>query len=878
MKFVTATYFFLYLLLPLNALALDVNFSVFERSGVNREKAPVSYGIPLPANSNIFSTDRLGITGVEAQYKVLSRYDGLPEDTTKPIRVVLVDFQTNIDANSTKNFSLNDRGTGNAIGENIAIDEGDYISINTGSLSLNISKLSGNIFDQVIVGGKQIISHPTTDGFVVIYNGIEYSSHQERPTRVTIEENGPLRCVVKVDGFFSNSSKEKLIPPAARGGAIPDTPIRYTLRYIAYKNNSFIKLQATLKNENLGWSHINTIGTHNIKIQQAFLKTTLNGLATSKQIAIENFTENFSSGSYTLLQKEISDGSKPEYLWKYEFTKNGTTLKEGSQYDSFFDLRDSEKGLMVADRWFWQNHPNGISVNNNELIFNLWPNVGEDHRILGAIWKTHELIYYFHNADTDFSDELANLKKRLVAKCSDTYYAQTQFFTHLIPQEIKTDFKFPGGEDLNKAILAYNNAIRAKLDKNFITQANTYSIPDMRDGRMIPLKTNPTIYADWYGWLTFGGFPRWSNTWGYSNQHYDWAYIAFLGFLRYNDYSMLDFSEELVSHQADILVLHDPDAKENTLDYSYHGGQRYEQDALFSYKEDISISEQSAPMKFSHFWTNQLALQYLMTGDMRYFDAFNDCLEHCMREAKKQTSNETRNQTRAIAALVNGYWVFGNKNYLDEAWNTFMNGLYSRVTNFSLGEQYINAENFTPPEQRLGMDTMMIHAIVKLRDALISSGMLSEANFLDDFVLKWASHIKNSVYTLHTAGTPGTYQKNYTEYYTYNCYSNIYINTWEWVTTVPSVYISLTYSDLFAMAYDITKDLAWMNLARNVFKDAVVYPNVGWFLTAEQPATISGIWLTWGDSWAKAGQICTRGRYYLKTEWLFAPKALNVWY
>lgn len=859
-------FFVVLLFLPCVSYALNVPLEVKERAGVDRTASPITYGVPIAERENVTDVNTLSISGIDAQFSVLSRYDGTPDDTSAPIRVVLVDLQTDMTASQTKTVYLTDTGSGTVSSPNMAIDQAGYIEIDTGIATFRISETEANLFERVIVGSTTVIDAPTADGFFIDYNGTTYGSIYTAPTAVEIEENGPLRCVIKVEGDFTDASQNDLLPPTARGGAVPDTPIRYRYRYYFYKNKSYVKLHATLRNENLGWSSVASIGTHNININTAYLKTTLTELGTSKTLSIDGYSDTFTTANYDLLQQETSDGSNQSYAWDWTLEKNSSPVDSGAQYDSYFDLRDSSMGLMVADRWFWQNHPVGISVTDNQLFFNLWPDLASDHRILGSIWKTHELVYNFHTTDTIFDEELVDLKQRLILRADDTYYADTDFFTDLIPGSITSSHTFTAGSSLQDAIDRYQTSIRAKFDETYITQSSTFSLPQLRDGRMIPLVASPIEYASWYGWMYFGSFPRWWNGFGYGNQHYDWGYIAHIAFQRFEDYEFFDIAEELINHYADILVLHDPDATSGDA-YHYHGGHRYEQDALFNYLDDISVSEQTAVKKFSHFWTNQLGMQYLTTGDRRYYDAFMHSLTHCMRRGPSMTDAETRNQTRAIAGLVNGYWITGESIYLNTAWSIYTTGMYSRVVDHAEGEQWINAENLTPVQQRLGMDTMMVHAIVKLREALISAGQTTNATTLETFIIKWATHIRDSVYPLHTTGAPGTYRNSDIEYHTYNGYSNIYIDTWQWVGTTPNSNISLTYCDLFAVAYNITEDTAWMDLARSVFKDAVMYSStIGWATLANPQTTIHGIWLNHGDAWAKVGQICTRGRYFLDTE------------
>ncbi len=643
-----------------------------------------------------------------------------------------------------------------------------------------------NLFDEVTVGDKQIISSNANDGIVIELNNVKYTSNNA-PTKVEIEENGPLRSVIKVKGQFKDNNGNVLYPrmgieeydsnteyaykTAVRGrtkigdtiyqrinsdiyetsvnptdpehGAdssdpywsvcsqsncghlkidefdentsyyyVPatkvqcqyikfnnkiyrrydnapengiisnispdensdfweelpdfgDDPITYTVRFNVYKDKSYVKVDYTLENENKGWGWSIQYRTHSIYINSNYIKTSLNGLDNNKTVSFDGYSDDYTSGNYELLQTEDSDGSTKSYDFNYAVKNNGTQVSSGEKYDSYADLKDSEKGLMVSSRWFWQSHPKSIEINDDVLNFNLLPDTGEKHRILGGSWKTHQMIYNFHNEDTGFDDDLAVLKKRLIARASDKYYARTNFLAPLAPEEINTDYTFGAGESLKEAVDTYNKKHLAKYNSDYITNGGN-SFEDLRDGRKVR-HGGDQVYASWYGWDRYGS--TWAEYSGSNSQHYDWTYIGLMGFLRFNEQKMFDMGEEFASHKADMIIIHNPG---ETLT---HGGQRYEDDGLFTLRNDWQY--QSAPTKASHFWTKGVTLQYLLTGEERYKDAITQSFDHIsvVKDEINMKGAEIRNQTRGIDALVNGYKLTGKKQYIEDAFYIFENHL-----------------------------------------------------------------------------------------------------------------------------------------------------------------------------------------------------------
>jgi len=106
---------------------------------------------------DIYKTDKFKLTDsdgniLNTQFRVLSRYNGIALDSSKQIRVVLMTFQTDINANKKKIFYLSNENIENQEEQTYIISETDtHIIINTGKVIAKINKNNFNFFDEVFI-------------------------------------------------------------------------------------------------------------------------------------------------------------------------------------------------------------------------------------------------------------------------------------------------------------------------------------------------------------------------------------------------------------------------------------------------------------------------------------------------------------------------------------------------------------------------------------------------------------------------------------------------------------------------------------------------------------------------------------------------------
>ncbi len=140
-----------------------VELSVVERQGVTRLGEPVTFGVPLP-KGELQSANQVRLTRDGAEIPAQFRATGLwrPDQS---IRWLLVDFQTDIEANARQTYTLE---YGNGISATakpqapVRIEESDDVyRVSTGAALFSISKRVFNLFHEVrLADGAVVVSRP----------------------------------------------------------------------------------------------------------------------------------------------------------------------------------------------------------------------------------------------------------------------------------------------------------------------------------------------------------------------------------------------------------------------------------------------------------------------------------------------------------------------------------------------------------------------------------------------------------------------------------------------------------------------------------------------------------------------------------------------
>ncbi len=902
------------------------DFTVKEQAGIARQQGHVLASIPFARKEGIYDAGNLRVEGKEAEFTVLSRYDGAPDDTSRPIRTVLADFQDNFAAQQERQYQLTwqpvrfftDKGKETALKENLAKEYPDYIEINTGIALFRISKKRGNLFDLVKVGDETVVQEPQNSGMNVIVDKIRYSSEFSKPNSCKIFRNGHFSAVIVVQGELKDAGKTTLKAqlPNMENSPVPDSAVEYAFYYTFFRDKSFVFVEQTLKNNGRGWSRYPNTPVEHLYLDSWQTNLEITSIPSARNVLAKDYKDKYSFATYILEQQEKNDhGFEVKgYDFSASLKRDGQKVKKWKRYDAYIAMENGGKGVMTAEKWFWQNYPNAWQLERNNLTSLFLPprpanysgftppagisapnlpdrylDANQQYRMPGGMWKTHRTLYYFYNTDKPaFREAVAELQAPLQIQFSPSYWGRTNFFGTLFDAEFKTGYTFEQGERLDDAISRWRNYARSIWDP----QANSRygkSFSTLREERRTPIwewrdeaGEKKYTYPSWYGWLRFGGSPRALN-FGFNNQHYDFSWQAYLVSCREQYYPAFKLYEELVEHLADVLTLHDPSAGlsiSQSDDILLHGAQRYEEDALGDNYTSRTLNINDPHYGNAHAWTKGVFLYYLLTGNPRYKEILDSYLFHVnASKSVGAAKGEIRDLSRLIGAALNYWDVFGDPAALDSAWEIWQRLEKNGV---EIGEGMFAFDSRVTKEKIwIGYDSMTIPYVIRLYYAFKNLAYYDQASHLKNRLLQMGQWHEQKVLAAWPH-RPGTYNSN-GKYYKYTATNALYLNPeakgdmsenlpYHWDNHHFNANYSLAWCDLYAFLYRETGDNKWLERARTAFKDRFMYNMAN--LNGQKEDPKKPFWQPYGipllpksGSW-KFGMATVIPLFYLQTEQL----------
>lgn len=390
---------------------------VQERAGIDRSDEPVTLGIPF-AKGSLSPATAVRITSgaipINAQFMPMAFWDD------GSIRWLKCDFQAFVPANSTANYTLETNAAFTPSTELTADDNGSIITVTTGPLRFTISKTAFNLFDQVWLdsngdriydSSERIISSGST-GPVVGIGANSYPSSMIPPDSISIEEQGPVKVVVKVTGRHFDGAGNIL---------------KYETRIYAYAGKPYVKVWHVYANGKSVSTLVFPLDPANGQSFDRYaidLHLNLSGNKTARLGGDSGaeFTQVLASGdSMTLLQQDRTMIATP---LSYTIRRNGNTVSSGSRAEGWADLSNSNRGLLISSRYFWQKYPKGISLAENGDI-SIEPTPTPEFLYVG-MGTGDDLLFYFHSgADASQAGDVAMAlnKNPLVARATPAQYA-----------------------------------------------------------------------------------------------------------------------------------------------------------------------------------------------------------------------------------------------------------------------------------------------------------------------------------------------------------------------------------------------------------------------------------------------------------------------
>lgn len=580
----------------------NIPIIIEETSGISRVNEPVSVGIPLPKGF-VYDISKLRLFNSESQTVPLQAL-ALTSWIDKSLKWILLDFQVTLQANRTIHYYIHSQDTTELTNNHPTISiikNKDSIVVNTGPAKFFLNTKFFKVFEKVEVDGKDLLKESKivlTDG-----RGREY---EPEINRVFFETEGPLRTTLKIEGCINDS----------KGSVLANLYSRVSF----FAGSGLIKLDYTISNPrrakhpggfwDLGDKGSNYFKDLSVKLTMALEDALVvewkthsgNSFSKTERKKIEIYQDSSGGPNWNSPNHINRFGQMTNSFRGYRVYVSENLIKETERASPVVSLSDKRKRVSGAIKEFWQNFPKAIEIENNNIIFRLFPYQYKDvFELQAGEQKTHTIFVSFEN-NTITSYSLEWIYEPLIPKLTPEWYSDSKVFSYLMPQ--------------NKD----NNIEYVKLVESAIKGENTFF--ERRE------------LIDEYGWRNFGDLYADHETVYYKgpkplishyNNQYDVIYGALLQYLRSGDLRWFEIADTLARHVIDIDIYHTCKDK-----FAYNGGllwhtMHYTNVATATHrcytkevlKDKKAISRTGGGPSNEHNYTSGLLLYYYLTGNQQ---------------------------------------------------------------------------------------------------------------------------------------------------------------------------------------------------------------------------------------------------------------------
>jgi hypothetical protein len=397
-----------------------------------RRLEPVTCGIPWPRGTlrdvgGFALHDEQG-NAVPVQARVLDRW---PDQS---VRWVLLDWQASVPQSPLYQLRLVEVGETPASPPTAVStrDEQGRVTVDTGAAQFELT-VDAFPFARVVAAGEGVID-PSRTRFTVEDEAGRVYSPKIRAMR--LEEGGPLRAAVRLEGVFDSEAGPPLLDIVAY------------LHFFA--GSATVRFDLTLRNPRKA-NHPGGIwvlgGGGSVYVRDAALVVTPAGQGPASVRCSEE--PGAAMGPFPLPLELYQDSSGGEN-WRSPNHKNrhravpntfrgyrlraGSTERDGTRATPLVALDRGDRHVAAAMQYFWQNFPKAVTVTADALTLHLFPRQYADvHEIQGGEQKTHS----FHAAfgpDTVTDEPLDWCRSPLLPRATPEWYCASGAVPYLTPR------------------------------------------------------------------------------------------------------------------------------------------------------------------------------------------------------------------------------------------------------------------------------------------------------------------------------------------------------------------------------------------------------------------------------------------------------------
>ncbi len=616
-----------------------------ELANVPRQAEPVTLGVPFPKGMlvNVRTIRLLDDAGrdLPQQVRVAATW---PDGS---VRWAILDTQISACADQMATARIEvapQPATVEAQDRLWVRDTGDSIIITTGPARFEISKARLTIVERAwldldgdghLADGEMLLCAGEDSGpSVTDLQGRRFCGGISRPEVVEIEETGPLKGVIRSEGWLASADGSHFT--------------RALVRLTAYAGKPYLTIAYTL----IAADHPDEPKVADMKYEVPPIK-------------LERYTEGLSFLRYRVSHRAwdyIKDwrisftlpdqidsatfggvGVFPSPANLVQYSDDSYALHRGLGYAPEDEIGRGERAqgwmtvpvggaaLTLAVEDFWQNFPKELCAEAQTVSLGLWPQAVPPLDFPKGFAKTHRLLLLLHRPDAaDLPATLAAFNQPLVPAVQPEWAAVSSAFVG------------------NPLITASEGQAACPVGESRL-EAQTQSFRDLRAKRRM------------YGLRDFGGN-------GYSNLQHDLIQDLLVQFVRTGNPAHLPFVAPMVRHYCDVDVRH------------FHTDKRLEGGGILPDKEDYQLytsPHTALCVSMSHSYVEGLLNYAFLTGDRRACEVglkMGEAMTAAMEpegaiyvEARPDAQQWIADNGQALVGLCALYEATGRQGYLEAA-------------------------------------------------------------------------------------------------------------------------------------------------------------------------------------------------------------------
>ena len=332
-------------------------------------KWPMLTGVPLPKGA-LQSPEQVRLLAVDGrerpcQVKAVSTWG--PKGAS--IRWVHLDFEADVPEGGKARYQVEFGGgvSRRAVANPLKANQtSDQIEIDTGVLRFRVSRKAFRFIDQAwcdgnrngrYEGAEQVLKPNTGSGpYVVDHNGVRYDAAKDKAPQVILEESGPMRAVIRAEGWHCAGKTDGLVEGRAGPEAPKDALCKFIVRIVAYRGKPYVRVFHTF---------VFTADSNKVRLRDIALPL------------VPHFKGEVRLGLDKGESRSSSESRR--YLLQVDderFEVRGATAKKsksGRRAPGWFGVEGKRRGLFAVIRDFWQQYPKELEWTGDEMRIHFWP-------------------------------------------------------------------------------------------------------------------------------------------------------------------------------------------------------------------------------------------------------------------------------------------------------------------------------------------------------------------------------------------------------------------------------------------------------------------------------------------------------------------------